>query len=279
MTAIGRGIRSANWHLTEVCNYRCRFCFFHRIGERSATIGDSERILDRLRSLGIEKINLVGGEPLLHPHIVAICRNAKELGFVVGVTSNGSLITDELLDQLDGSVDWFGISIDSGNEAVETRLGRGVGDHVARTKEVCSLLRSRGIRLKVNSTITSLNWNEDLRPLISELGPERWKVFQFLHIRGQNDTFAEELSIRKELFESFRLRNQKITLARGHVPVFESSKDMLGSYLMVSPLGNLIVNTSGTYEIMSLTTQMKNPDPNILDVEKYLGRGGVYDWR
>lgn len=279
MTAISRGIRSANWHLTEVCNYRCRFCFFHRIGERSATIGDSERILDRLRSLGIEKINLVGGEPLLHPHLVDICRNAKDLGFILGVTSNGSLITDELLDRLDGSVDWFGISIDSGNEAVETRLGRGVGDHVARTKEVCSLLRSRGIRLKVNSTITSLNWNEDLRPLISELGPERWKVFQFLHIRGQNDTFAEELSIRKELFESFRLRNQKITLARGHVPVFESSKDMLGSYLMVSPLGNLIVNTSGTYEIKSLTTQMKNPDPNILDVEKYLGRGGVYDWR
>lgn len=279
MTANSRGIRSANWHMTEACNYRCKFCFFHRVGERPATEEDAGRILGRLRSMGIEKINLVGGEPLLHPHIVKICHTAKELGFVVGMTSNGSLITDELLDRLEGSVDWFGISIDSADEAVEARLGRGAGDHVARTKEACSLLKARGIRLKVNSTITTLNWGEDLRPLITELGPERWKVFQFLHIRGQNDAFAGELSVRQEQFEGFRLRNRDISLAGGHAPVFESSQDMLGSYMMVSPQGSLIVNTSGSYETMPLSVGMEKADPNIIDVEKYVGRGGVYDWK
>jgi len=278
MTSEG-AIRSANWHLTERCNYRCRFCFFRTVGEMEPTIRLASRVLGSLRDAGIEKLNLVGGEPLLHPGIVDICRMARDQGFVVGMTSNGSLLTSEMLDRLTDNVDWFGISIDSASEMTERTLGRGTGSHVSRTMAVCRDIRSRGHRLKINTTVTSLNWREDLRPLVSDLNPERWKVFQVRHIGGQNDAEFQDLEVTPQQFDAFRRTNEELWLPGGHWPVFETCGDMIGSYLMVSPQGNVLSNRSGRYEAIGRNIRTVAQDRNIIDVEKYHRRGGVYAWK
>jgi predicted metalloendopeptidase len=52
-----------------------------------------------------------------------------------------------------------------------------------------------------------LNWMENMRSLIKTLKPDRLKIFQVLHIVGQNDCYFVDLSISDEQFNYFKSMN------------------------------------------------------------------------
>lgn len=83
-------------------------------------------------------------------------------------------------------LDWIALSIDSMDEATEIKLKRGEGEHIFHCKEIAIWAHELGIRLKINSVITSLNFTQDMKNLIFELKPDRWKAFQLLQIEGEN---------------------------------------------------------------------------------------------
>jgi MoaA/NifB/PqqE/SkfB family radical SAM enzyme len=59
------------------------------------------------------RIALVGGEPLMHPNIVELVRYCRELGFATSLTTNGFLLTRELVGQLeDAGLQVMQISVD-----------------------------------------------------------------------------------------------------------------------------------------------------------------------
>lgn len=176
-------IRSVNWHITARCNYRCNFCFSKKLNEELTNITRVKEILIYLRKMGMEKINFVGGDPMMHPLIFEFVKLAKQLDFVVSIVSNGHYWTSDIILNLKPFVDWLGLSIDSASEGVEVELGRGKGGHVKNVLELAELIHKVGIKLKINTTVTKLNWMEDMRPLIRTLTPDRWKVFQVLHIK------------------------------------------------------------------------------------------------
>ncbi|GCA63242.1 hypothetical protein KIPB_008731 [Kipferlia bialata] len=59
---------SVNYHLTKVCNYRCRFCFAH-FNQIKGGMGEEGMIgiVEALAAAGTQKITFVGGEPTLVP--------------------------------------------------------------------------------------------------------------------------------------------------------------------------------------------------------------------
>lgn len=270
--------RSANWHMTSVCNFRCKFCCMQKLtGDLTSTVRASE-VMHHLKRLGIEKINFVGGEPLCNSLIYDVTHLAKEMGFVVGITSNGALLTEKNLNRLSGSVDWIGLSIDSASDEIEWCLGRGDGFHVRHCTKVAEMVQNLGIKLKINTTVTKLTCQEDMREFIRNINPDRWKVFQFLHVPGQNDDAVESLGITDEEFTRFRYTNQDIQLRHGASPVFESADCMFDSYLMLTPTGSIFLNTEYPfleYPIESVNAEML---PKILNVENYFSRGAVYAW-
>jgi radical S-adenosyl methionine domain-containing protein 2 len=224
-------VRSVNWHITQRCNYHCKFCFSQHLDQEVTSLETADEILRYLRRIGLEKINFVGGEPTLHPLFFEIVKLAKSMGFVVSVVSNGYYLNRDIIQKLKPFVDWIGLSIDSADEKVEVSLGRGNGSHVKKTLELAQVIHEAGIKLKINTTITRLNWKEDMRPLIRLLKPDRWKVFQVLHIFGQNDRYFGELSITNEQFSYFKSLNHEPM--EGFSPVFEGSNEMLASYFMI----------------------------------------------
>jgi MoaA/NifB/PqqE/SkfB family radical SAM enzyme len=90
-----------------------------------------------------------------------------------------------MIQKLKPFVDWIGLSIDSADEKVEVALGRGNGGHVKKILELAKVIHKAGIKLKINTTVTRLNWQEDIRPLIRLLKPDRWKVFQVPHFQAR----------------------------------------------------------------------------------------------
>lgn len=273
----GIKIVSANWHLTTRCNYRCKFCFSRELGQELGDLESVQRVLRKLKHLGIQKINFVGGEPLLHPLFFDIIRLAKGMAFVVSIVSNGYYLNRDIIFKLSPYVDWIGLSVDSAYEEIEVALGRGNGNHVKHVKELAEILHESGIKLKINTTVTRLNWTEDMRPLLERLKPERWKAFQVLHIVGQNDLYFDELSISDEEFDYFKSIN-RISI-KGTKPVFEGNHEMIDSYFMLSPGGMAISNKDGTNRgLTPLDNINEKTIVRLLDVQKYAQRGGVYSW-
>lgn len=273
-------VPAVNYHILRQCDAACRFCFASfRDVNGQLPLHEARRLLRAVREAGAEKLNLAGGEPTLHPHIGTIVAEARRLGFVTSIVTNGARL-DRLLGHHANDLDWVGLSVDSGDEATEIALGRSRGRHVARAVELAVRARSLGVRVKLNTVVTALNWREDLSPLVRRIRPARWKVFQVLPVAGQNDGDVEPLLIDALEFRAFVERHAHLE-TEGLAPVVEDNDAMRGSYVMVDPLGRFYGNATGRHVysrpildvgvLAALTEVGFNP-------EKFDARGGRYAW-
>ncbi len=269
-------IKSANWHLTTRCNYACKFCFIQNLDSEIRDLKNIEEILVKLRDIGIDKINFVGGEPIMHPLFFEMTKISKDLGFVVSLVSNGYYLNRELISKLSPFIDWIGLSVDSAYEGVEVALGRGNGNHIEHIIEISDIIHEVGLKLKINTTVTKLNYTENMRSLLKKLNPERWKIFQILHIKGQNDFHFDELSITNKEFNYFQSLNQDITLFNEGKQIFERNNDMIDSYFMLSPGGNVMNNRSGNYSLLPLSNINRQNIVQVVNWGKYIERGSIY---
>ena len=223
---------------------KCNFCFatFQDIGRDVLPVGHMPRdeataVVGALAAAGFEKINFAGGEPTLCPWLPDLIRPAKEAGLITSIVTNGSRITGEWLDQVDGLLDWTALSIDTLDSVRLKRLGRITRDGPMSEYDylqVADMLKSRAIRLKINTVVTRLNCDEDLTGFVIEAGPERWKLLQVLPVKGQNDTLVDNLVITNEQFACYVTRNRSVE-SKGIAVVAESNDMMTGSYVMVDP--------------------------------------------
>ncbi len=271
---------AANFHLYKPCDAKCRFCFatFRDVHGR-LNVGQALRVLRLLREAGCEKLTFAGGEPTLHPHIGQLLAEAKGLGFTTCIVTNGSRL-GRLLDLQADDLDWVGISIDSGHEAVQAALGRGRGDHVAHAIRLADRARELGVRVKLNTVVTALTWQEDMTSLVRRVAPERWKVFQVLPIGGQNDGAVEELLITDQQFDSFVWLHAHLG-AEGLGPVVEDNDAMRGSYVMIDPLGRFFGNATGAhvYSEPILDVGVRAALAQVgFEPAKFEARGGRYEW-
>lgn len=128
--------KTVNWHITSKCNYKCKFCHCKNMGDCHLPFDDGKKIILKLKSAGMEKINFAGGDPILHPRLLDYCAYAKELGMIVAISTNGSLLNSKLINDMVEIVDWICLPIDSCNDYIEEMLGRGYGEHITRCIEI-----------------------------------------------------------------------------------------------------------------------------------------------
>lgn len=271
-------IPAVNIHLTRSCNLRCRFCFatFKDRAER-VSIPDWKLIITRLAVAGVEKINFAGGEPTLVDGLGDLLRHSKALGLTTSIVSNGFGVARLLEDRAE-CLDWIGLSLDSSIESVQKELGRGSGDHVARTVEVARLCHQHRCRLKLNTVVTALNWAEDMSTVVDLINPERWKALQVLSVRGQNDGSVDDLLISEDQFRHFVDHHRQLGLE----PVAEDNEAMTESYIMVDPMGHFFDNTDGRQNYSEHSILQVGVAAALCDVAydpaKFERRGGRYDW-
>ncbi|MBM3558142.1 MAG: radical SAM protein, partial [Alphaproteobacteria bacterium] len=104
------------WNLIRRCNLLCKHCY--SISADKDFAGELSRdeifaVMDDLYSFGVRALILSGGEPLLRPDIFEISRYAKDKGFYVGLSSNGTLIDETTADRIVAAgYDYVGISLD-----------------------------------------------------------------------------------------------------------------------------------------------------------------------
>lgn len=285
-------IPSVNFHLWEPCNFRCKFCFasFQDVKKTILPKGhlpkeQAMQVVKLLAESGFEKITFAGGEPTLCPWISDLIALAKDYGMTTNLVTNGWAILKrpELLKDLAQNLRWLTVSIDSMYADINTISGRALCSKQAITKDEYSLLieqaQKHELRIKINTVVHQLNWQEPLWEFMEEVKPERWKIFQVLPVNGQNDEHFDDYSISNEQFQYFLNLNKLAANFTTIVP--ESNELMRASYVMVDPAGRFFDNITGGHIYSNPIIELgvrEALDRICIDSHLFKIRGGEYKW-
>jgi len=99
-----RYIRTAHWSITGHCNYRCKHCYMSAPDAKFGELSHEQimSIVQQLIDCGVMEVSLTGGEPLVRKDFMEIVDALLAGGITITtIYSNGKLVTDHLLDELD----------------------------------------------------------------------------------------------------------------------------------------------------------------------------------
>ncbi|MBS4052395.1 MAG: heme d1 biosynthesis radical SAM protein NirJ [Methylomonas sp.] len=171
------------WNLIRRCNLTCKHCYTTSAdidfpGE--LTTPEIFTVMDDLKAFKVPVLILSGGEPLLHPDIFAISQRARDMGFYVALSSNGTLINESNIKQI-AAIDYqyIGVSLDGMREAHDKfRQKQGSFDASLAGIRLC---REHGIKAGVRFTLTQDNAH-DFEALLQLMDDEDIDKFYLSHL-------------------------------------------------------------------------------------------------
>jgi cyclic pyranopterin phosphate synthase len=116
----GREITYLRLSVTDLCNLRCRYCMpeegvCQRPHEEMLTEDEMIQAVEAAASLGIKKLRITGGEPLVKKNIVSICRRASAVPGIedLCLTTNGILLPELAKPLFEAGVQRINLSLDT----------------------------------------------------------------------------------------------------------------------------------------------------------------------
>ncbi len=160
---LNRPLRDLRISVTDRCNFRCPYCMPKEVfGPEHAflrqpdlmTLPELRRIARAFVGLGVEKVRLTGGEPLLRPDLPDLVRAIKgELGVRdVALTTNGWLLEKMAGGLREAGLDRITVSVDSLDDGGAGRLN-GVGFGVSRVLRGIDAAAALGFPVKINCVV------------------------------------------------------------------------------------------------------------------------------
>ncbi len=170
-----RPILSLRISITSRCNIRCFYC--HHDGvipqEYEMTPDEIERIARIAKNLGIKKIRLSGGEPLIREDIVDITRRISALSFKdVSITTNGTLLEEYAGKLKEAGLNRVNISFDTLNPNIYRFITK--SNYLERVK--------KGIKKAVEVGLYPVKVNMVIMKGLNH--QEVWDMFQFSKENG-----------------------------------------------------------------------------------------------
>lgn len=228
------------------CNLRCVYCMPEEgvesiPHEEILTYEEILRICETVSQLGIKKIKITGGEPLVRKDIVNLIRDIKNLDKIeqVTLTTNGILLYDMLDDLYDAGIDAINISLDTLKEDNFKQITR--RDGLEKVLMAIDKAYNLGIRVKINClAIRDFNINELAD--IANFAKDREIDVRFIELMpigfGKKYTQIDNdeiLSILESNFGTF----EPVTEKRGNGPAkYYKNKDMKGCIGFISAISH-----------------------------------------
>ena len=170
----GRKITYMRISVTELCNLRCRYCMPEEgICKKSHAdmLTEDEMILaiEAAASLGITKLRITGGEPLVKKNIVSICRRAAAVEGIreVCLTTNGVLLPELAAPLREAGVSRLNLSLDTLDPEKYAYITR-IGNLDTFWKGFHAALEAGFAKIKINAVLAG-GFNDDEIPALAEL--------------------------------------------------------------------------------------------------------------
>lgn len=161
----GRIARKLRVSVTDRCNMRCMYCmpkgkiqWFNE--EDILNYDEIIRLVSILVDLGIERIRLTGGEPLLRPKLENLISSLSKISRIksISMTTNGLLLRDKIKGLKDAGLESVNISLDTFRQD-RFKAITGI-DGLRKVIFAIEAAENIGLNVKINVVVVR-GWNDD----------------------------------------------------------------------------------------------------------------------
>jgi cyclic pyranopterin phosphate synthase len=183
----GRTIRDLRVSVTDRCNYKCVYCRTGNAGALYPELSNSEylRLIGVFVSLGINKVRLTGGEPLLRKGLVELVRELAALRTLDGqpldlaLTTNGHLLAELAVPLRQAGLNRVTVSMDAVSPEIFERITRVPGSFSAVLSGIRAALAAGLAPLKINCVLMRGFNDSQIEPFV-HFGSREGVVVRFI---------------------------------------------------------------------------------------------------
>lgn len=253
----GRDINYLRISLTENCNLRCIYCFpknfSPKLCEKNEILSTENvlKITECAVELGIKKIRLTGGEPLLRSDITEIVRGINSQGIKeIYLTTNGIYLEEKAEELKNAGLCGVNVSLDT----LDGELFRKITGGGELSKVLAGIERALecGLEVKINAVIIK-EINEHSVKSLAELTKYKNIHVRFIELmpvgQGKNFTGVSNDKIYEALKNLFQF-DEKYFEIKG-VAKYYRLKDSMGKIGFISPINSCFCEDCNKIRIMS----------------------------
>ena len=216
---LSRPLRDLRISVIDRCNYRCPYCMPADIyGEEYEflprhhwlTPGELKRVAGLFMQLGVTKLRITGGEPLLRRDIVDIVAKLSSLSGLddLALTTNGTRLAELAKDLQAAGLRRVTVSVDSLDETVFREMSGGRGD-IHNVLEGIEAARSAGLGpIKLNVVVQKGKNDHTVMDLLDHVGGSGLilRFIEYMDVGTLNGWRLDEVVTSKELVEKISAR-------------------------------------------------------------------------
>jgi cyclic pyranopterin phosphate synthase len=212
--SLGRPLRSLRISVTDRCNMRCRYCmpesdYVWLPKESILSFEEIDRLVGIFAALGVDKVRLTGGEPLLRhelPKLVALLRCHRELRDIA-LTTNGILLGRQAGELASAGLDRVTISLDTLQPQRMQEFARSPR-HADVVNGVDAARRAGFGSIKLNVVVIR-DYNDDELADLIEFGRAHQaevRFIEYMDVGGATGWSTGQVVSRQEILDRLRRR-------------------------------------------------------------------------
>lgn len=207
----GRPIRDLRISVTDRCNFRCRYCMPKEIfgddfefmkKDELLSFEELERIAKIYASLGVKKLRITGGEPLLRRDLHELIARLDRIEGIedIGMTTNGLLLKKHGKKLYDAGLRRLNISLDAMDDELFGQINdRGIG--TSRIIEQIEYALSLGFEIKINMVVQKGLNEHEILPMARffKTMPVTLRFIEFMDVGNDNGWNFDKVITKKEI--------------------------------------------------------------------------------
>ena len=212
----GRPIRDLRISVTDKCNFRCRYCMPKEIfgddfeflkREQLLSFDEIERLARIYASLGVKKLRLTGGEPMMRKDLHELIERLTVIEGIedIGLTTNGLLLKKHGKKLYDAGLRRINISLDAMDDELFGKINdRGIG--TSRILEQIEYASGLGFQIKINMVVQKGLNEQEILPMARYFKnlPVTLRFIEFMDVGNDNGWNFDKVVSKKEILETLQ---------------------------------------------------------------------------
>ena len=209
----GRPIRDLRISVTDRCNFRCSYCMPKEIfgddyeflpKKELLSFSEIERISRIYSEMGVKKLRLTGGEPLMRRDLHILIEQLHNIEGIedIGLTTNGILLKKHGQKLYDAGLRRINVSLD----ALDDELFGNINDRGIKASQVLENIEYAleiGFQVKVNMVVQKGLNEHEILPMARHFKklPVTLRFIEFMDVGNDNGWNFDKVLTKKEMFE------------------------------------------------------------------------------
>lgn len=211
--SFGRPLKDLRISVTDRCNFRCRYCMPEEVfpsdytflpKHKLLTFEEITRLAGIFASLGVQKIRITGGEPLLRKDLPSLIQMLRSVHGIqdIALTTNGSLLPKYARKLKEAGLQRVNVSLDSLDDALFSKMNGG-RCNVKTVLAGIEAAAEAGLKVKVNMVVQKGINDQDIIPMARHFRGTGHilRFIEFMDVGNSNGWNLEKVVSKREIVE------------------------------------------------------------------------------